>query len=177
MPAFSSQKITAYLQKGDSATTRTGKGKALEDLTCYLFEKVPGVSVDERNELSAFDDEEIDVLFWNKRPNNGLYFFPSLFIAECKNSSNPVGSRNVTNFISTLRSRACDHGILVAANGISGTTDPPTRAYHQIAFALTQMIRILPVTREEIEALSHSDDLVELLKRKLCGLSRRCTAV
>lgn len=177
MPAFSSQKITTYLQKGDSAATRTGKGKALEDLICYLFEKVPGVSVDKRNELSAFGDEELDVLFWNKRPNNGLYFLPCLFIAECKNSSNPVGSRDVTNFRSTLRSRGCDHGILVAANGISGTSDPPTRAYHQIAAALADMIKILPITREEIEALSHSDNLVELLKRKLCGLSRRGTAV
>jgi hypothetical protein len=167
----------AYLQQGNAATTTTGRGQALEDLICYLFGKIPGVSVSERNEPSAFNDEEIDVLFWNKRHNRGLYFFPCLFIAECKNWSSAVGSRAVITFTHTLRSRGCDHGILVANNGISGTSEPPTEAHHQIAMALSDMVHIMVVTREEIQALSDTDSLVELLKRRLCGLSRKGTLV
>lgn len=177
MAQYSSQRIRRFFQRGDAARTRTGKGQALEDLICYIFEKVPGVSVSERNEPSAFNDEEIDVLFWNQRHNNGLYFLPCLFIAECKNWSNPVGSRGVITFTSALKSRGCDHGILVATNGISGTSEPPTEAHHQIAMALSEMVHILVITREEIEALSDTDDLVELLQGRLCGLSRKGTAV
>lgn len=177
MPRYSSQRIMRYLQRGDAATTTTEKGEALEDLICYVFERVPGVSVIERNEPSAFNDEEIDVLFWNEKHNRGLYFLPCVFIAECKNWSTPVGSRGVVTFKSTLKSRGCDHGILVATNGISGTSEPPTEAHHQIATALSEMFHILVITREEIEALSDTDSLVELLQRRLCGLSRKGTAV
>lgn len=177
MARYSSQKIVNYFQQGDMATTTTGKGQALEDLICYIFGKVPGVSVIKRNEPSAFNDEEIDVLFWNEKHNRGLYFLPCVFIAECKNWSRPVGSRGVTTFKSTLKSRGCDHGILVATNGISGTSEPLTEAHHQIAMALSEMFHILVITREEIEALSDTDGLVELLQRRLCGLSMKGTAV
>jgi hypothetical protein len=166
-----------YLERGDTATTTTGRGQALEDLICYIFGKIPGVSVSERNETSAFNDEEIDILFWNERHSRGLYFLPCLFIAECKNWSSPVGSREVVTFTHTLRSRGCDHGILVATNGISGTNDPPTEAHHQIAMSLSDMVRIMVITRQEIEPLSDTDSLVELLKQRLCGLSRRGTLV
>lgn len=177
MALISQQRIAAFLQRGDTATTNTEKGRALEDLICYLFPKVPGVSVWRRNELDAFGNEEFDVLFWNKGKANGLYFFPATFLAECKNSANPVGSRDIVNFISTLKSRGCDHGILVAAYGITGTSSPPTHSYNQIAVALRERIKILPITRENIISLRTSDDLVELLKLRLCGLAWKGTAV
>lgn len=132
----------------------------------------------ERNEPSAFNDEEIDVLVWNERQNRGLYFLPCTFLVECKNWSSPVGSRGIVTFTSTLRSRGCDHGVLVATNGISGNSDPPpTEAYHQIAMALSNMVHILVLTRQEIEALSDTQSLVALLQQRLCGLARRGTAV
>jgi len=100
-----------------------------------------------------------------------------VFITECKNWSRPVGSRGVITFKSTLKSRGCDHGILVATNGISGTSEPPTEAHNQIARALSEMVHILVITREEIEGLNDTDGLVEPLQRRLCGLSRKATAV
>lgn len=177
MARYSSRKITTYFNQGDTAATRTEKGEALQNLICYIFGRVPGVSVIGDHELSAFNDEEIDVLIWNRRDARGFYFLPCIFLVECKNWSNAVGSRGVVTFKSTLRSRGCDHGILVAANGISGNSEPPTEAYHEIAMALSEMLHILVITREDIEALRDTNGLVELFQKRLCGLTRKGTAV
>jgi hypothetical protein len=174
---YSLKKIRKYLRQADAAPTRTEKGAILEDLVCYLIEKIPGVSVLERNETTAFNDEEFDILAFNEQDDKGVYFLPCTFLIECKNWATPVGSRTIVNFKSTLRSRGCDHGILVATHGISGTNDPPTEAYHEIALALSDMFHILVITRQEIEGLNNSDSLVDLLKQRLCGLKRRGTAV
>jgi len=177
MVRYSSRKIRHYLSQSDKATTNTGKGQALEDLICYILEKVPGVKVIDRNVLSAFDDEEIDVLFWNSRDNEGFGFLPCTFAVECKSWSRSVGSRAVSAFQSTLKSRGCEYGILVATNGISGTSNPPTEAHHKIAVALSEMFHILVVTREEIEALRDTNDLIQLLQQRICELARKATAL
>ncbi len=67
MARISNKKIKDFFTIGDTATTTTEKGKALEDLTCYVFDKIPGISVTARNELNMFDTEEIDVAFWNEQ--------------------------------------------------------------------------------------------------------------
>lgn len=177
MARYSTHKIRSDLQQGDIRTTTTEKGKVLENIICYIFAKVPGISVLERNKPSVFNDEEFDILFWNKKNYNGLYLLPCTFLAECKNWSEPVGSRGVVTFKSTLRSRGCDHGILIANNGISGTSDPPTEAHHQIAQALSEMFHIIVITREDIVALRDTNDLIKILQKRLCGLSRKGTAL
>lgn len=45
MPAYSQATILQYLHAADSATTTAAKGKALEDLACYLFEMIPGLAL------------------------------------------------------------------------------------------------------------------------------------
>jgi hypothetical protein len=76
-----------------------------------------------------------------------------------------------------LRSRACDHGILVASAGISGNNNPPTEAYAKISEALHDYVHIVLVIRRDIEVLSSTEKLVELLKRRYGGLKRTGTCV
>ena len=168
--------IRKYFRHGDDATTNTAKGEALERLACYLFRKIPGVDVDKTNQEGAFGNDEFDILIWNT-PESPLYFLPTSFIIECKNSDTPVGSREIDAFRGLLRSRACDHGILVASSGISGTNSPPTDAYAKISEALHDFINILVITRTDIEVFKSTDDMVELLKRRLGGLKRTGTCV
>jgi len=146
------------------------KGRALEDFICYLFPIVPGVEIAERNALNAFDTEEVDVALWNDRDRRGLYFLPNLLLVECKNWSKPCGSQEVSYFVSRLQKRGCDHGLLIAANGITGVADDLSRAHFEIATALAAGIRVLVVTPVELENLTSSDELVVLLKKKLCQL-------
>jgi hypothetical protein len=128
------------------------------------------VEIAERNALNAFNAEEVDVALWNARHARGLYFLPHLILVECKNWSNPCGSQEVSYFINRLRQRGCDHGILVAANGVTGVAEDLTRAHFEIATALAAGIRVLVVTTADIDGVRSTGELVTLFKRKLCQL-------
>ncbi len=60
--------------------------------------------------------------------------------------------------------------MLVAANGITGDREVLSRANFIIATALAHGIRIIVLTRGEIETLRTTADLVLLIKKKLCKL-------
>ena len=155
-----------------TANGRIGKGRALEDLVCYLFGLIPGITTSKRNEPNTFQSEEIDVAFWNMKHSKGLYFLPDVIIVECKNWSKPVGSQEVNWFDTKLRNRrAFPYGILIAANGITGDAADRTNAHDVISGALREGRQIIVITRQELESLRNTSELVELIKEKLCQLA------
>ncbi len=170
MPSISQEIIQKYFEKGDKAKTTLDKGKALEDLICYLFEQVPGVSIGTRNILSTFKSEEIDVAFWNRPDADGFYFLSNIILVECKNWSKPVGSEEVNWFDSKLKRRGQLFGILVATNGITGDSEKVEAAHEIIRVALSEGRRLIVITRNEIEQLQNTNQLVKLLQKKLCEL-------
>lgn len=171
MANYSTLKISGFLRRADEATNSFEKGKALEDLVCYLFGKVPGIEITLRNQMNSFSTEEIDIGLWNAAPPKGFYFFPHVFLLECKNWNQPVGSSEVSYFAGRLRHRACQCGILIAANGITGVASDLTAAHYEVAMALSQGTRILILTRNEIEKLTDTVELVHLIKRKVLELT------
>ena len=171
MAKYSRQRIQRLFKLGEDAETTTERGQALEDLVCYLFEKVPGIEIAERNKLNAFQTEEIDIALWNAKKAKGLYFLPHILLVECKNWSSPVGSQEVAYLASRLAVRGCDYGFLVACNGVTGHEQNLTAAHFELSTALAKGLRILVVTRTEIESLQDTDDLVHLVKKKLCQLT------
>jgi len=171
MSRYSTGTIRRYFREGDNANNAQEKGKALEDLLCYIFARIPGIAVSKRNVMNTFETEEIDVAFWNEKHGRGLYFLPHILLAECKNWSSAIGSEEISYFAVKLRNRGLDHGILVAAMGITGSEQDLNRAHHQLAMTLSQGIRILVLTRSEIESLTSPRSLVWLLKHRLCELA------
>ncbi|MCX5889919.1 MAG: hypothetical protein NTY36_10750, partial [Deltaproteobacteria bacterium] len=143
----------------------------LENLICYLIAKISGISISHRNTLNSFLTEEIDIAFWNERNPKGLYFLPNIFLVECKNWSVPVSSMEVNWFASKLENRGLDHGILFATKGITGHPEELSRAHHIISTHLAKQRRIIVITRIEIEQLSRTEELINLMKRKLCQLA------
>src|SRR4051794_7727437 len=127
----------------------------------------PGVEIAERNRLNSFRTEEIDVALWNNQELDGFHFLPYVFLVECKNWSQAVGTEEVTYLIRKCQSRGCDHGLLVAMNGIPGDPSKLTGAHFQIATALSQGTRIIVLTVEEIENLYATEELIRMVKRKL----------
>jgi hypothetical protein len=115
MPNYSRAKIAGFWRAADAATATAAKGKALEDLTCYLFEKVPGVRIARRNVKNAFETEEIDVAIWNEQHPRGLINFNAIILIECKNWSKAVESSEVSWFLTKLENRGLDFGVLIAA--------------------------------------------------------------
>ena len=171
MARISQQRVQQFLTTGDNSLTTAEKGRALEDLICYLFEKIPGINVTKRNTLNQFQSEEIDVAFWNRPNPKGLYFLQNIILVECKNWSQPLGSAEVSWFDTKLRRRAQPFGILVAANGITGNAADKTAAHDVIGAALAEGRQFVVITRQEIEDLTLSSQLVDLIQAKLCELA------
>jgi predicted Mrr-cat superfamily restriction endonuclease len=107
---------------------------------------------------------------WNGQSRTGLHFLPNLLLVECKNWNAPVGSQEISYFATRLRQRNCDHGLLVAANGITGVDAELTAAHFQLATALASGVRILVFRLDELQDLQTTQELCVALKRKLCQL-------
>jgi hypothetical protein len=171
MANYSTPTLTGHFHICDNGGTLQIKGKAFEDLACYLFETIPGVSIALRNQMNAYNNEEIDVAIWNDKSRYGLNFLPNVVLIECKNWTNPVSSIEVNWFCQKLASRGLDFGILIANNGITGNVHDLTAAHNTIAFHLAQKRRVIVITRAEINALTNTNQLVHLIKEKICLLS------
>ncbi len=177
MPALNVARLEALFHACDNAATSHDKGRAFEDLIADLFSQVPGMEIVQRDVLNAFHTEEVDIALWNEREPDGLYFLPYQLLVECKNWSSPVGSAEVAYFISRMVERGCDHGFLFAANGISGDPTERTRARFQIATALARGLKVIVLSRSDVELLTSTEDLVRLVKQRLCQLLASGTAL
>jgi hypothetical protein len=172
MASYSRKRLDAMLLAIDQSETADAKGDALEILSTYLFEKLRGVSLLRRNILDAPRAHELDIAFWNDQPRSELAFLDAVLVVECKASDRPVGSEEVGWFVRKLQDRGAHHGILIALNGITGSSSEVTSAHSEVLGALLRdKIKVLLVTRAEIITLSCSADLADLLKQKLLILT------
>lgn len=167
--------VQAYVDAGRNGATTAEQGRALEDLICYVLGQVPGISITHRNELNAFETEEIDVAIWNDGAADGFTFLPNIVLVECKNWSNRVGSAELNWFDAKLRSRGLTFGILVTTRGITGNAGDMTAAHAIVAGALRERRHLVVITTDEILATGNTEDLVRLIKLKLCDLAVKGT--
>jgi hypothetical protein len=175
MPEIDQAKVRALVECGLEAETTTEQGKALEDLICYVFGLVSGIAVTHRNELNAFGTEEIDVALFNDGASDGFHFLPHVILVEGKNWSRRVGSQEVSWFLTKLRHRGLDFGILVSTRGITGNAADLTAAHQQVAAGLLEKRRLIVITTDELLTLTDTDELALLIKRKLCELAVKGT--
>jgi hypothetical protein len=171
MAAYDSAVVRGYLAIVDNPPTSAAKGKAFEDLACYLVNGIPGVRVTARNEMNTFSTEEIDVACKSDNDPTGLGTLVDFFLVECKGWATAVTSEQVAWFLTKIRHRGVRFGILIAANGITGEPEHLSRAHFLVAAELaTNGIRMVIVTREEIERLDSGEELAQLIIQKVCNL-------
>ena len=73
-----------------------------------------------------------------------------------------------------LQDRGANVGVLVALSGITGAGTGQTSAHHEVLTALTRdKIKILILSRAELEHLSNTDQLATLLREKYIALNLR----
>lgn len=174
MPAYSARKIQQLLRKCDKAATSDAAGAALEDLVAYVFEKFPGIELYDRNILDAPRAHELDLAFWHIQVRSPVGFLDPVVIVECKKTGVPVGSADVGWFVRKLQDRGANVGILVALSGITGGHSRIANAHSEVLTALIRdRIKILVLTRVEIEHLTTTDALAELLRQKYLSLTLR----
>jgi hypothetical protein len=171
MALYSQATIRQHLQVADTAPVAATKGKAFEHLACYVFGMIPGFEISARNEMNTYATEEIDIAFWNEQDPTGLKSLNAIILVECKNWSTPVGSIEVNWFITKIENRGLDFGILIAAKGITGNAEDKRAAHDVVSKALARGIRLIVFTRQEIEQLTTSEDLITSIKRKICQLT------
>jgi len=163
---FSVLRYKSLLSKTELALTSEEKGRALEDVTEYLLSLLRGVEIVERDKLC--DSEELDFVLWNSRLEEVLRPWEFIILVECKNWSGPVGASELDLFVSKLRRRGLKSGIFIASNGVTG--DFETGAKGIIKATLAEGIRVIVVTRADLELIGGSDDLCMLIKRRYCRL-------
>lgn len=171
MAAIDQVQVQAFVDAGLNAATTVEQGRALEDLICYLFDLVPGITITHRNALNAFANEEIDVALFNE----GIVSLPNIILVEAKNWSSRVGSIEVAWFLTKLQNRGLDFGILITTLGITGNAADLNAAHNTVAAALAQKRRLIVITTDEILALADTDELLHLIKTKLCDLAVKGT--
>jgi hypothetical protein len=168
MPPYDQARIRGYLRKADKARKKAVRGKAYEELARYLFECVPGVTVAHWNETNTFATEEIDIACCNGKDPAGLPSLPYHFLVECKGWRDPVHSEQVAWFLMKIEHRALDFGVLLAAKGITGVPEHLTAAHFLVSFALaTKKIRMVIISRAEIETLRSGEELAGMLVGKV----------
>jgi hypothetical protein len=177
MANISVAKLSRLARAAGAAPDSVSKGRALEDMLAYVLGCVPGITLSARNALNVFESEELDLAFWNTQDPDGFYFLPNILLVECKNWSAAVGSQEVAWFDNKLQRRSRTHGVLVAANGITGRAEDASAAHDIIRSALAHGRHIIVLTLEDLRQLRTTDDLVLLLQRKLCELVVSGTAL
>ena len=80
------------LAEVDTAATADAKGAALESLSSYIFARVHGIRVADRNVLDGNRAHELDIVLWNDIRRSELHFLEAIVIVECKASDHRVGS-------------------------------------------------------------------------------------
>jgi hypothetical protein len=171
MPRLSKMKIRAFARIANDGHSPQVRGKALEDLVCYLFESIPGVEYTLRNTVDFSNSGEIDVVVANtKVTRQGLHFLPPVILAECKNWAGAVGSQEIRVLADRMKERACDVAVLIATNGVTGDPHDLTSANNQIARALENRYHILVISMVELQGIKNTEDLVNLLKMKFLRL-------
>jgi hypothetical protein len=172
MPPYDRAEIQRCLQRADRAKgkkRRAAKGKAFEELARYLFGGIPGVRITSWNQTNTFATEEIDVACFNLRDSAGLIALPPNFLVECKGWREPVNSEQVAWFLTKIRHRGLDFGVLLAAKGITGVPEHLTAAHFLVAveLAAARSIRMIIVTRAEIEALNSGEEFAQRILEKV----------
>ena len=172
MARYSNANIRKLLLESDTALTSDAKGAKLEELVKYLFDKVPGVSFHKKNVLDGVRAHELDVVFKNDKRISDLYFLDFVIITECKNTAHRLGSMGVRWFISKLQDRGLSTGILITLSGITGVADGVSNAHSEVINAVIRdKVSVLVLTREEIEPLKTTDELVNILQDKILSLT------
>lgn len=86
-----------------------------------------------------------------------------------------MSSIEVAWFLTKLQNRGLDFGILVTTRSITGNAQELTAAHAIVAAGLVQRRRLIVITTDELSALVHTDELVKLIKTKLCDLAVKGT--
>ena len=143
----------------------------LEELLCNLFKKIPGLSITMRNEDRKFDGKDIDIIVWNEQKSDGFYFLPNILSIGAHRWLEKIEREHISWFINRLKERGLSFGILIAMNGLVEDEEERSLVRQQISSALSDERQIVILRGKDFEKINSTEQLVTLVKEKLCELA------
>ena len=171
MTQVSQVKVQQYLSVIGKSESKQEQGVALEKLMISLLGKIPGITVTKRSEKKKFQDDEVDIVCWNDRHKNGLYFLPNILTIGAFHWLEPVSSAQIKSLLNIIKKRGLSFGVLVAINGLTEDQEERAGARDLILSALSDERQIVILRGSDFEKLRSSNQLVRLFKEKLCELA------
>ena len=168
MGAYDAVNLREMLAACKSANTRATRGSTLEDFVQHVFENTPSVTLFDRDVKDESGAQEVDLVFSHYHFQSNFPVTDVTVIVECKNEKRRTSAAHIREFGSKLRTRGLNIGILVTAAGLSGRQG--AAGHSAIRDELTAGTSIIVVTAEELGNLACSDDLAEILTKRLLEL-------
>lgn len=172
-PAFMAS-IAARFAEADAATSNAARGAALEMLIRDAFSSIDGVQHWRSRFLNSAASAEFDVCFQQDNRISPIHDLGQPLVVECKNTAGKVTAPTVRTFASKLDEVRLKWGVLVAAQGITGSGKRRSAAHDVIdATWLRLGVGIIVVTRTNLEALTCPKELSDLLIDRMLATSLR----
>lgn len=164
--AFDFSTIGARLDALDTLTAGARRGSGLEDLVVEVFESLPGVRVAERNVLAGFGEAELDSIWINGAPEQGLIGFGRDVLMECKSSAEPLNSTGVAHFASQAERRRVQWSLIVALNGITGDLETSRNAQLEIRRYAEGGTWVMVLVADELREVRSADHVAAVIAAK-----------
>lgn len=162
MTDYSVSMIHGYIATGlDGSLSTKARGDALEDLICYLLGELSGVQT-RRNVVDRSQSCEVDVIVANCQ-HGWMAQYPKVFFVECKNWGKPVDSKVLRDFAMKMENRFVEAGVLVTANGITGSPADLTAAHQEIVIQQAKGRRIVVVNVDQLMSIKTTSGLEQVL--------------
>ena len=165
---FKINQILSLIRKSESIEEQQ---YAMRWLMTNVLEKIPGLSVTEKNGEKNSKENEIKILCWNEQQPDGLYFFPSILAIGAINWLDPVASNHIKWFVGNMKKMGLSCGILFAVGKLTEDEVERSDTRDLISLALGDEREIIILDGSDLEKLTSSEQLVALIKEKLCELA------
>lgn len=167
MVELDNKEIREDLNYDECSVKNQRRGKRLEKVARKTLGTVPGFEIIGIGQHDRHHSQEMDLVLWNDQARSGLYFIPTVFAVECKNLADPVDSKDLRLFSTKMKDRGIEFGIVFAKGGITGKELRGTSGYHVLENALRDGLKIIVITTNELEEISDTDQIVELIRKKV----------
>lgn len=164
--AFDFSTLPDRMQRIDTSPVGNRRGKALEQLVSDTFSALPGVEVADRNVVSGSGEAEFDVLLVNERREDGVPGFDRDVLIECKSSDDPLGSRDVSHFISQATLRHLRWSIIVSLAGLTGDKTDARAAHRAIERGAEKNTWVMLFIKSELAAARSAEHLAAIVEAK-----------
>ena len=171
MTKISQLKISQILSLIKKSESIEEQQYAMKGLMTNVLEKIPGLSVTEKNGSKESKENEIKIVCWNEQRPDGLYFFPSILAIEAINWLDPIGSNHIKWFVGNMKKMGLSCGILFAVGKLTEDDVERSDSRDLISLALGDERELIILDGSDLEKLTSSERLVALIKEKLCELA------